>query len=79
MKVQTYINSYLDYCRYRRELDMKTIKAYRIDLKQFVNFITKEEPDKEEIENYITFLHKQYKQKTVKRKIASIKAFYCFL
>lgn len=58
---------------------MKTIKAYRIDLKQFVNFITKEEPDKEEIENYITFLHKQYKQKTVKRKIASIKAFYCFL
>ncbi len=79
MKVQTYINSYLDYCRYRKELDIKTIKAYRIDLKQFVNFITKEEPDKEEIENYITFLHKQYKQKTVKRKIASIKAFYCFL
>lgn len=79
MKVQTYINSYLDYCKYRKELDMKTIKAYRIDLKQFVNFITKEEPDKGEIENYITFLHKQYKQKTVKRKIASIKAFYCFL
>lgn len=79
MKVQTYINSYLDYCRYRKELDMKTIKAYRIDLKQFVDFITKEEPDKGEIENYIIFLHKQYKQKTVKRKIASIKAFYCFL
>ena len=77
--MQTYVNTYLDYCRYRKELDMKTIKAYRIDLNQFTKFITCEEPNKREIEKYITFLHKQYKQKTVKRKIASIKAFYCFL
>lgn len=77
--MQTYVNTYLDYCRYRKELDTKTIKAYGIDLRQFLDFITTGEPSKNEIENYITFLHKQYKQKTVKRKIASIKAFYCFL
>ena len=34
---------------------------------------------KETIEQYITELHKKYKQKTIKRKIASIKAFYSYL
>ena len=34
---------------------------------------------KSKIEEYITELHKKYKQKTVKRKIASIKAFYQYL
>lgn len=37
------------------------------------------EPEKETIEQYITELHKKYKQKTIKRKIASIKAFYSYL
>lgn len=34
---------------------------------------------KEKIEEYITELHKKYKQKTVKRKIASVKAYYSYL
>ena len=38
-----------------------------------------DEPEKETIERYITNLHKKYKQKTVKRKIASVKAFYSYL
>ncbi len=29
------MEKYLDYCKYRKELDDKTIKAYRIDLRQF--------------------------------------------
>ena len=37
------------------------------------------EPGKEKIEEYITGLHKKYKHKTVKRKIASIKAYYNYL
>ena len=36
-------------------------------------------PGKPEIEEYITDLHKTYKQKTVKRKLASVKAFYNYL
>ena len=31
------------------------------------------------LEGYITDLHKKYKQKTVKRKLASVKAFYNYL
>ena len=67
------------YCEYRKELDRKTLKAYRIDLRQYFEYICVDEPDKEKIEEYVTHLHKSYKQKTVKRKIASIKAFYNYL
>lgn len=70
---------YLEYCQYRKELDRKTIKAYRIDLRQFFTFVCCNNPDKEKIEEYITLLHRQYKQKTIKRKIASLKAFYNYL
>ena len=46
---------------------------------QYYAFICSDEPDKEKIETYITELHKKYKQKTVKRKIATLKAFYNYL
>lgn len=79
MRIQDKLVPYLEYCEYRKELDKNTIKAYRIDLSQYFAFICCDEPDKEKIEEYITELHKKYKQKTVKRKIASLKAFYNYL
>lgn len=79
MNVQEKVGSYLRYCEFRKELDVKTLKAYRIDLRQFFDFVKYENPGKIEIEEYITELHKNFKQKTVKRKIASIKAFYNYL
>lgn len=79
MTTKDRVKVYFEYCKYRKELDEKTLKAYRIDLRQYFEFVACEEPDKEKIEAYITELHKKYKQKTVKRKIASIKAFYNYL
>lgn len=79
MNIQQTISSYLDYCKFRKELDEKTLKAYRIDLQQYFAFVACETPPKSKIEEYITELHKCYKQKTVKRKIASVKAFYSYL
>lgn len=79
MKMKEMQRQYLEYCQFRKVLDQKTIKAYRIDLRQFFDEIVSDEPSKTEIEEYITNLHKKYKQKTVKRKIASIKAFYNYL
>ena len=73
-----HIQNYLEYCRYRKRLDHKTLKAYQIDLYQYNNFCS-EIPkcmSKEIIDDYITHLHKKYKPKTVKRKIASLKAFF---
>lgn len=73
------IQTYLDYCKYNKRLDEKTIKAYTIDLRHFhmafPDFpITSRTP--QSIETYISSLHTLYKPRTVKRKIASIKAFY---
>lgn len=32
-QIQTQIAGYLDYCQYQKRLDVKILKAYRIDLK----------------------------------------------
>ena len=73
------VRKYLEYCEFRKELDWNTLKAYRIDLKQFFEYAMEDIPGKEKIEDYITELHKKFKQKTVKRKIASVKAYYNYL
>ena len=79
MKLKEMLQDYLEYCQYRKELDNKTVKAYRIDLRQYCEFVGECDLDKNWIERYITNLHKNFRQKTVKRKIASVKAFYNFL
>ena len=79
MAIYKRVEEYLEYCKYWKELDEKTLKAYKIDLKQFFTTVSRDTPQKDEIEQYITELHKTYKKKTVKRKIASIKAFYNYL
>lgn len=79
MSIREKGRSYLEYCQYRKELNAKTINAYRIDLKQYFDFIGDDILDKRKIEEFITELHRKYKQKTVKRKIATVKAFYMYL
>lgn len=76
-----YIMEYIEYCEYRKRLDAKTLKAYRIDLKQYQNFCQDffDPLSKNTVDRFITNLHKQYKPKTVKRKIASLKAFFHYL
>ncbi len=75
------IDKYLKYCECQKELDEKTITAYRIDLAQFISLLSDTEsiPTKEQINQYLTYIHQEYKQKTVKRKIASVKAFFNYL
>lgn len=79
MNYKDQVKKYLEYCEYRKELDWNTLKAYRIDLRQFFEFAQEDVPEKSKIEGYIVELHKKYKQKTIKRKIASIKAYYNYL
>lgn len=45
MKLQDRLEQYLEYCIYRKELDSKTVKAYRIDLNQFFSFVCCDAPD----------------------------------
>lgn len=76
------IKNYLEYCQHQKRLDKKTLKAYRIDLRQF--YEKNPSPGVSEItarmlEHYIASLHAMYKPKTVKRKIASLKALFHYL
>ena len=74
------IDNYLVYCESQKKLNAKSIKAYTIDLEQLRRYIVSENiPGKTELSAYITELHKTYLPKTVKRKIASIRAFLNYL
>lgn len=81
MLLKEKINVYMHYCEFQKELDDKTIKAYRTDLEQFVEFIGESENnlDKENLNAYLIYIHGAYKQKTIKRKIASVKALFHYL
>lgn len=73
-----YISEFIEYCKYRKTLDNKTIKAYSTDLEQYIRH-TGSSFDKISICEYISHLHKEYKPKTAKRKIATLKAFVHYL
>lgn len=78
----TIIENYLEYCKTQKRLDMKTLKAYRTDLYQFISFfgdINIHSISITNLEKYIGYLHQNFKPKTAKRKLASLKAFYHFL
>lgn len=81
MDLKAKISTYLYVCKFQKELDDKTIRAYRADLEQFVTLIGGDENnlDKEKVSSYLIYLHSTYKQKTVKRKIASVKALFHYL
>lgn len=73
------MENYLTYCQYQKRLDEKILKAYRIDLTQFLSQIpctSPQEINSSILEDFVARLHKSYKPKTVKRKIASVKALF---
>ena len=79
-KIQ-WVNYYLEYCKKQKNLNDKTIKAYRIDLKQFIDFLEAKglEISTQSVRAFVMFLHDSYQVRSIKRKIASIKAWSNFL
>lgn len=73
-----YVSDFINYCKFRKTLNGKTIRAYETDLRQFFNY-SHGVFNKTEICEYISYLHKTFKPKTCKRKIATLKAFTHFL
>lgn len=77
------IADFLFHCRYEKGLNEKTIIAYRTDLKQLYDFLRSTDPptmtdvSKDLIKAYLQRIA-CFKPKTVKRKIASMKAFFSF-
>ena len=82
MKLDEMIKKYLLKCELQNNLDFKTLKAYRIDLEQFAKFMDNNDDffTKDNVNEYTYSLtSKKYAIKTIKRKIASLKAFFSYL
>lgn len=79
--LQQLITYYLDFCKYQKTLNEKSLKAYRIDLAQYADYMsnTDMQLNRNNLTTYITNLHKLYKPKSAKRKIACLKAFFSYL
>ena len=75
------IETYMKYCEKVKNLDNKTLKAYRTDLWQFAGYLTEKGADfqREAVVDYIAHLNGKCKPRTVKRKRASIRALTTWL
>lgn len=70
------IADYLETGKYERKLSPNTLKAYRIDLQQFSEFVNGAWPDRGLLSGYVKHLNQSFAPRSVKRKLASIRAFY---
>src|SRR4051794_7376305 len=85
MTVAEAIKSFLFHCQYERNLSPKTLKAYSIDLRQFREHLdSRSDPggadvgtvDRTALRDYIQSLFSGNAEKTIKRKVATLKALF---
>jgi integrase/recombinase XerD len=85
MTIAEAVKSFLFHCQYEKNLSPKTLKAYSIDLRQFREHLTERLEaavvdiavvDKSALRDYIQSLFSGNAEKTIKRKVASVKAFF---
>ncbi|QQL50258.1 tyrosine-type recombinase/integrase [Mucilaginibacter ginkgonis] len=79
------ITDFSNHCRYEKNLSLKSIRCYEIDLLQFTKFIEAQNfpsqincIDKIHFKAYLKELSR-WKPKTVKRKVATLKAMFNYL
>jgi integrase/recombinase XerD len=80
------MSDFLFHCRVEKNLSLNTLKAYQLDLVQFTNYLLTqgkkidiEKIDKHILRDYVQRLMETGKIKTVKRKIATLKALFNYL
>ena len=85
MTVSEAIDAFLFHCQYEKNLSPKTLKAYGTDLRQFAAFLGERcsapvgEIDKLVLRAYIQSLYAGLVEKSIKRKVATLKALFHFL
>lgn len=79
------VEQFLFHCRYEKNLSPRTLKAYSIDLQQFQAYLGElklsavADIEKTILRNYIRRLFELHAEKTVKRKVATLKALFGYL
>lgn len=86
MNLMEAITMFLKHCEFEKGLNDKTIRAYRSDYSQFLEFVrgikapqTIENVSKDLIREYLQHMTQRYKPKTTRRKMASLRALLNFL
>ncbi len=87
MTLEEAVTIFLSHCRYEKNLSQKTLRAYSIDLRQFLDHLRSLDPalpepphlDKSALRRYIQTLFGHNAEKTIKRKVATLKVFFHFL
>ena len=85
MHLSDAVCAFLDHCRLERTLSHLTLNAYRLDLSQFTkrqgdaHALAVRAIDKNVIRAHLSWLDAKYKPRSIKRKIATLKAFFAFL
>jgi integrase/recombinase XerC len=83
-----FIDSFLEYLRDERQYSDNTVKSYREDLLQFVEFVKENkegvfdpvEVDKDIVRNWImSLMESKMASTTVNRKLSSLKSFFKYL
>ncbi len=76
-----YINQLITQLKITKNLQEQTLKAYSSDITNFFNYINKETIEQIDILNYINYLfdEKKLKDRSIKRKIISLKIYFNFL
>lgn len=85
-KLEKVMQDFLFHCRVEKNLSAHTLKAYQLDLNQFILFISTNgkavdirRVDKQKLREYLQRLQETGKVKTVKRKLATLKALFNYL
>lgn len=86
MEIGTAIDTFICHCRYERGLAEKTLKAYQTDLHQFSAHLIEthkiagvEGIGRDQIRGFLQDVSADYAPRTIRRKIASLRAFLSFL
>ena len=72
--LQKYIEIYLGFCQTQKRLNEKTLRAYKIDLTQFCQYIHPidiSEITPEILEDFIAYLHKQHEKDVDQKSLGS--------
>ena len=76
------LNDYMRFCKHQKKLSTNTMRAYKIDMEQFLHFLSDNCPclhsiteiSKEILKQYVEILLDKYAPRTCNRKIAFLKA-----
>lgn len=87
MTINDYINKFLEYIRSQRGYSNNTVRNYEIDLRQFFEYLKKNNGDPADLDTidfrvirgYLGGLFKRYKKTTIARKLSAIRSFFNYI